>query len=264
MLINDDRSGGGFSVAGMGGLAAMAGFGGIRTGATHSDLAVFLLGTHSLLDSVVDEFDLIERFDIDRSRSPRAESRDALRRGLRANFDDRSGVLTISFTDRDPVFAKNVVNFTVEYLESRFDTLGLDRNRIEQENLEVNLANAFQRILQLEEETRELERMVGFAPITMEINRIAMELTAMREVYTQLMVQNEMLRVTIASETPTFQVLELAEAPDRKSGPSRGMISIVVSLAAGFFSVFLAFALNAISNIRNDPVAMAKLRTTKK
>ena len=264
MLINDDRSGGGFSVAGMGGLAAMAGFGGIRTGATHSDLAVFLLGTHSLLDSVVDEFDLIERFDIDRSRSPRAESRDALRRGLRANFDDRSGVLTISFTDRDPVFAKNVVNFTVEYLESRFDTLGLDRNRIEQENLEVNLANAFQRILQLEEETRELERMVGFAPITMEINRIAMELTAMREVYTQLMVQNEILRVTIASETPTFQVLELAEAPDRKSGPSRGMICIVVSLAAGVFSVFLAFALNAISNIRNDPVAMAKLRATKK
>ena len=267
MLINDDRSSGGglpSAMAGMGGLAAMAGFGGIRTGATHSDLAVFLLGTHSLLDSVVDEFDLIERFDIDRDRSPRAESRDALRRVLRANFDDRSGVLTISFTDRDPVFARNVVNFTVEYLEGRFDTLGLDRNRIEQENLEVNLANAFQRILQLEEETRELERMVGFAPITMEINRIAMELTAMREVYTQLMVQNEMLRVTIASETPTFQVLELAEAPDRKSGPSRGMISIVVSLAAGFFSVFLAFALNAISNIRNDPVAMAKLRTTKK
>jgi len=64
----------------------------------------------------------------------------------------------------------------------------------------------------------------------------------------------------MASETPMFQVLELAEAPDRKSSPSRGLICIIVSLAAGFFSVFLAFALNAISNIRKDPEAMAKLR----
>jgi uncharacterized protein involved in exopolysaccharide biosynthesis len=44
-----------------------------------------------------------------------------------------------------------------------------------------------------------------------------------------------------------------------KSGPGRGMLCIIVTFAAGFFSVFLAFALNAVSNIRNDPEAMAKL-----
>jgi len=265
MLIDDSSSPGAMQ---MGGLAAIAGFGGVRTGATYSDLAVFLFGTHSLLDSVVDEFDLIERFGIE--ESPRAASRDALRRLLRATFDDRSGVLTVSFTDRDPVLARDVVNFTVGYLENRFDTLGLDRNRIEQENLELNLANVFRDILLLEEESRRLEQSVAFAPfaggggslpaITADINRIAMELGAMRQVYTQLRVQNEMLKVTMASETPMFQILELAEVPDRKSSPSRGLICIIVSLAAGFFSVFLSFALNAISNIRKDPEAMAKLR----
>jgi len=268
MLIDDGSTPGGSLQAMMGGLAPFAGLGGIRTGATHSDLAVFLLQTNSLLDSVVDEFDLIERYDIDRERSPRAESRDVLRRLLRASFDNRSGVLNISFTDTDPVLARDVVNFTVNYLESRFDELGLDRNRIEQENLEVNLANTFQEILRLEEESRRLEQSVALAPfaaggipaITADMNRIAMELGAMRQVYTQLRVQNEMLRVTMASETPIFQILELAEVPDRKSGPSRGMICIIVSLAAVFFSVFLAFALNAISNIRKDPEAMAKLR----
>ncbi|MCL2191975.1 MAG: lipopolysaccharide biosynthesis protein [Treponema sp.] len=266
MLIDDSASpGGGMGMGG--GMAAFAGLGGIRTGATFSDLAVFLFGTHSLLDSVVDEFNIIERFDIDEDRSPRAESRDALRRLLRASFDDRSGVLTVSFTDRDPVFARDVVNFVVEYLEARFDTLGLDRNRIEQENLETNLANVFRDIIALEEESRTLEQSFHAANffgemhvITADINRIAMELGAMRQVYTQLRVQNEMLKVTIASETPMFQILELAEAPDRKSSPSRGLICVIVTLAAGFFSVFLAFALNAISNIRNDPEAMAKLR----
>jgi len=271
VLIDDDVSpGGGLQamMGAMGGLAPMAGLGGIRTGATLSDLAVFLLETNSLLDSVVDEFDLIERYDIDVDRSPRAESRDALSRLLRASFDNRSGVLTITFTDRDPVFAKHVVNFTVNYLEARFDGLGLDRNRVEQENLEVNLVSTFQEILRLEEESRRLEQSVAFAPfatvnipaITADMNRIEMELGAMRQVYTQLRVQNEMLRVTMASENPIFQILELAEAPDRRSGPSRGMICIIVTLAAGFFSVFLAFALNAISNIRKDPEAMAKLR----
>jgi uncharacterized protein involved in exopolysaccharide biosynthesis len=64
----------------------------------------------------------------------------------------------------------------------------------------------------------------------------------------------------MAGEKPVFQVLEMAEVPDKKSGPSRGLICIIVTFAAGFFSVFLAFILNAVANIKNDPHAMAKLQ----
>jgi uncharacterized protein involved in exopolysaccharide biosynthesis len=64
----------------------------------------------------------------------------------------------------------------------------------------------------------------------------------------------------MASEKPVFQVLEMAEVPDQKSGPGRGMICIIVTFAAAFFAVFLAFALNAVANIKKDPEAMAKLR----
>jgi uncharacterized protein involved in exopolysaccharide biosynthesis len=64
----------------------------------------------------------------------------------------------------------------------------------------------------------------------------------------------------MASENPVFQILETAEIPDQKSKPSRGMLCIIVVFAAGFFAVLLAFVLNAIANIKNDPEAMAKLR----
>jgi uncharacterized protein involved in exopolysaccharide biosynthesis len=64
----------------------------------------------------------------------------------------------------------------------------------------------------------------------------------------------------MASEKPVFQVLEMAEVPDQKSGPGRGMLCIIVTFAVGFFSVFIVFILNALSNIRNDPKVMAKLR----
>ena len=36
-------------------------------------------------------------------------------------------------------------------------------------------------------------------------------------------------------------------------------VCIVITFAAFFFSVFLAFVLNAVENIKKDPEAMAKL-----
>ena len=263
LMLIDNRSAGRMP-SGMGGLAALAGVN-MPVSASFSDLAVFLVGTNSMLDSVVDEFDLITRYNIE--KHPRASSRKALKKNLTASYDERSGVFSISFTDIDPVFARDVVNYCTDFLANRFDELGLDKNKIERENLDLNLNTTLEEIEQLEEETRRLEHSVAFstAPanipaITTYVNRISMELAAKRQVYTQLKVQSEMLRVNMASENPVFQILEIAEVPDLKSGPGRGMLCIIVTFAAGFFAVFMAFALNAISNIKKDPEAMAKLR----
>jgi uncharacterized protein involved in exopolysaccharide biosynthesis len=268
MLINDSASPGGnmasmINASGLGGLAGLVGVGG--AGSTYSQLAVYLAETNTFLDMVVDEFDLITRYKIE--KSPRAQSRKILKKTLSAKYDDKSGVFSIGFTDIDPVFARSVVNFCVVYMEQRFNELGVDKSRIEKENLEINIANTFTEIQKLEEETRRLEQSVnrGYASgnipsITLELNRLQMELSAQRQVYSQLKVQSELLRVSMASEKPVFQILEMAEVPDQKSGPSRGLICIIVTFAAGFFAVFLAFVVNMISNIRNDPEAMAKLR----
>jgi len=268
MLIDNKSSSGGLSsmLGSMGGLASMAGVN-IPVNSSYSELAVFLVGTNSMLDSVVDEFDLINRYKIE--KSPRAESRKTLKKLLAASYDEKSGILELGFTDKDPVFARDVVDYCTAYLMKRFDELGLDKNKIEKENLEFNIANTYQDILLLEDESRKLEQSVANAPlsgrlpaITTDINRISLELTAKRQVYTQLKVQYELLKVNMASEKPVFQILEMAEVPDKKSKPGRGMLCIIVTFAAGFFAVFLAFALNAVSNIKNDPDAMAKLRGT--
>ena len=270
MLIDDKSSGSSLSnmLNNLGGLASLAGIN-MAGSSSNSALALYLIETNSFLDSVVDEFNLIDRYQIKINKSPRAVSRKELKKILKAEFDEISGVLSISFTDRDPVFAKKVVDYCTEYMERRFIELGLDKNLIEKENLEFNIANTFQEIIKLEEESRNLEQSVvsaspfGRLPaITTDLNRINLELDAYRQIYTQLRVQYEILKVTIASETPIFQILEIAEVPDQKSGPSRGLICIIVTFAAGFLSVFLAFALNAISNIKKDPEAMAKLRGT--
>ncbi|MDR0451695.1 MAG: lipopolysaccharide biosynthesis protein, partial [Treponema sp.] len=217
-----------------------------------------------LLDAVVDEFGLAERYKI--KKYFRAESRKKLKKRLSASYDEKSGVFAIAFSDYDPAFAQRVANYCAAYLEARFDELGLDKNRLEKENLELNIANAYREIQGLELESRRLEQSVnrgfpaGLPSISLELGRISLELAAQRQVYTQLKVQYELLKVAMASEKPVFQVLELAEIPDRKSGPSRGLICVAVTFAAGFLSAFLAFALDAVSNVRKDPAAMARLR----
>ncbi len=77
--------------------------------------------------------------------------------------------------------------------------------------------------------------------------------------YGQLKVQYELLKVTMASETPVFQVLERAEVPDKKSEPSRGMLCVIITFAGFFGSVMLAFALDALKKVREDPEAMRKI-----
>jgi uncharacterized protein involved in exopolysaccharide biosynthesis len=276
MLINDSSSSGGgmASMLNSSGLAGLAGLAGVTAGgSTSSDLAAYLVSANTLLDSVVDEFDLLVRYKIERpekkAKSPRADSRKALKKALTAAYEEKSGVFSISFTDVDGAFAQRVVNYCVNYLQAWFDELGVDKNKLEKENLEKNIENAYDEIRKLELETRRLEQSiqrggVNMPSISLELNRIQMELEAQRQVYTQLKVQYELLKVTMASEKPVFQILEMAEIPDQKSGPSRGLICIIVVFAAAFFSVFLAFVLNAVENLKQDPEAMAKLRGGKK
>ncbi|MDR2798244.1 MAG: lipopolysaccharide biosynthesis protein [Treponema sp.] len=263
MIINDTSSPGGgiASMLSSTGLSSLAGLAGLRTETSFSQLAVYLVSSNSILDSVVDEFNLIERYKIE--KYPRAESRKALKKKLIAAYDEKTGVLSISFTDTDPQFAQSVVNFCTGYLEKRFDELGIDKNKREKDNLEKNIANTYKEIQELENEGHRLERSAirgSVSAITLELNRITLELEAQKKVYTQLKVQYELLKITLASEKPMFQILEWAEIPDQKSGPSRGLICIIGTFAAAFFSMFLAFVLNALTNIKQDPEVLTKFR----
>ena len=272
MLINDSSSSsGGLSAAlsssGLGSLASMAGVN-VSGGSTYSALASYFVGSNSLLDQVVQKFDLINRYEIE--KHPIAESRKALKEVLHSSFDEDTGVFTVNFTDIDPVFARDVVNYVVGLLEERFFELGIDKNKLTQKNLEENIKSSYDQILSLQTQIHELEMSVtnvynpsSTPSIMMDTSLIKMELKVQEEIYAQLKAQYEMLKVTMASEQPVFQILEYAEVPDQKSKPSRGMLCIIVTFAAFFVSVFLAFLLNALENIKNDPEAMAKLKKKK-
>ena len=272
MLINDSSSSGGsfasmISSSGLGSLASMAGIS-ATAGSTYSALAIYFSTTNSFLDPIVDEFNLIERYKIE--KHPRANSRKALSKHLGADFDMDSGVFSISFTDIDPVFAQSVVNYAVKLMENMFLDLGLDNNLLEKKNLEANIENTKNEIIRLQKRTKQLENSVSYGgssafsipEIMTETSMVKMELEAQQSVYTQLKTQQELLKIKMASDTPIFQIIENAEVPDQKSGPSRGKLCIILAFVGFFISIFIAFALNAVENIKNDSDAMKKIKSS--
>ena len=265
MLINDSSSSGGSlsSMLNSSGLSSLMGLSGLsKRGATYSALAVYIAETNTYLDAIIDKFDLTTRYKI--KDSPKTETRKVLQKNLSASFDDKSGVFSLAFTDTDPVFAQSVINFAADYMETVFAELGIDKNKLAKKNLEENIDASYKQILSLSKQIRENENTAAYrynpngSPIV-ENAILVLELEAQEQVYKQLKTQYELLKVEMASETPVFQILEHAEVPDRKSAPSRGMLCIIATFAAFFMSVFIAFALNAIENIKRDPEAMKKL-----
>lgn len=263
MLIKEDSS----SSSGLSSLSSLASLAGVSLGSgssSRSSLATYLSTSNEYFDAVSDKFNIVERYKIE--KFPVSSARKALEKTLQSEYDEETGVFTISFTDTDPVFARDVVDFAVDWMQNRFDELGLDSNRVEKRNLETNIAAAYNEIVRLQKEAQNLGATLnsgvslwGGPNVSIETTKLEMELSAQKEVYEQLKIQYELLKVKMQSEQPAFQILERPEIPDMKSGPSRGKLCIIVIFAAVFISVFIAFALNAWENIKNDPEAQKKL-----
>lgn len=269
MLINDATSSSNslssmLNSSGLGSLAGLAGNSASGT-SSYSALAGYLVTSNSFLDSVVEDFDILSDEQFKKAKFPKSESREFVVKMLSADMDKDTSVFKISCKNIDPDFAMRVVNYTVDWLSNKFDELGVDKNKIQKENLEKNLDSSYQEIIRLEGEVKKIANSAsyggyGVSSVALASSKIQLELSAQQEVYKQLKTQYELLKVQMQSETPVFQILERPEIPDRKSEPSRGKLCVIITFAGFFISVFIAFLLNAIEAIKNDKVAMKKLR----
>ncbi len=96
--------------------------------------------------------------------------------------------------------------------------------------------------------------------IAFEYARLQRDLAVQTEVFKMLTQQYELAKLNASGQEPVFQILEMAEVPDKKSGPSRGMICIVATLAAFFLAILVAFIAESIDKIRKDPETVARFK----
>lgn len=124
-----------------GGLASMLGnlsptaarFLGGGTASRDYDRYLSLLTSDSMMDTVIDEFDLVSVYKKQRSKWPRFETRRMLRQNSSFDVDEKYNYLSISMEDRDPQRAADIANFFVEELNRRnADLVAQDAGRFRQ------------------------------------------------------------------------------------------------------------------------------------
>ena len=75
--------------------------------------------------------------------------------------------------------------------------------------------------------------------------------------------QFELAKVDESREGALIQVLDAAQAPERKAKPKKAMIAIIATLAAGFALLFFVFVRQAISNAGQDSESAQKIAQLK-
>jgi tyrosine-protein kinase Etk/Wzc len=88
---------------------------------------------------------------------------------------------------------------------------------------------------------------------------LSQQISVRRGIYETLSHQYEMAKLSI-QPTPSFQVLEMAEVPDHKSGPNRVMLFVTDTLFALAGSIVVSFIVNAVRKAHGDPEARRILR----
>ncbi|MGP1432132.1 MAG: GNVR domain-containing protein [Treponema sp.] len=244
-----------------GGGGALSGLSGAGSGGnSFQQLALYIAGSTSFLDAVADEFNIREKYKI--IHFPKTEARKVVKALVKAKIDDKSGIFSLAATHIEPEFAQKVVLFAVQYYEKRFAELGLNKKVREKENLEKSLDQSFNEIKRLEQESSVLDYKIaqsgGMRGVALTMEQLKRAIAVQEKIYDQLKAQYELLKVEMASESPMFQILDMPEIPEKKSGPSRAKICIIAFAGGLFLSIFLAFFLNAVQEIRRDITAMAK------
>jgi len=270
VLINDESQSGISSImagTGLGDLASMAGLGG--SGISYGKLAIKLLKSKSIVDIIAEKIDIAKRYNI--AEDSIGNKRKAILGHLITDFDAETSTLNIEYTDYDPEFAKNVVNQFVKLLDKRFANIGINRKRIQRDQLEQKLIEVKKEIARLELLVKDFQTRYkifmesgysdyrGVLPLqnqlpqlAMEFQRLQRDLMVQEKIYEMLTPQYELLKLTVEGEGQIIQVLELGEAPDIKSGPSRALILIVIAFLTIFLSCFIVFPYSWIKAIKKD------------
>ncbi len=315
------------------GITPPEGFGGSSRGFDYASLAIKILQSGAILDTLVDEFDIVEKYGI--TKSIRSSSREAILNQAEFTYERDTRALTISYQSIDPIFARDVVVRMVELLDEWFSTRGGTSRLKQKKLLEEKLTDVSAEISRLETKVREFQEKhgvmtvdelarsqsqilgdlrsklmlkeieiknysdfsriedpvlarlkserenlvdqinaieTGFSDsgssaipaksklpeIALEFNHISTALSIQRKIYEALSQQYEIAKLYVESE-PIFQVLEPAEIPDRKAGPSRVKLCTYAVFISFFSSVLLVFIISYFKKLRKKPNILKNL-----
>lgn len=220
----------------------------------NGSLAQVLATSNTTLDLLDDKFGFSNRTKKRKESLSILNTRNSIKKHLEVEFDPITNLLNVSFIDFDPEVARNVVNEIIRILEERL--VAIQDNKLLEAHtiLEKKLLYIDGSVMDLK------DRINKSSANSSEIANLQGKLQSQTELLKILTQQNELIKLNMVVMEPVLKVLEEAEVPYDKSGPSRGILLIWAIMAGFFLAVFLVVLVEAIGKIKTDPDSAARFR----
>jgi uncharacterized protein involved in exopolysaccharide biosynthesis len=186
---------------------------------TAADLYVGILESRTVVDAIIDRFDLVHVYDVNESRY-RAEK--ALRKYTNLDASDE-GIVSITVEDRDPNRAAAMANAYVEELDKQNKRLSAGQATGKRMFLETRLNEVEQKLSRIESIS-------------------AREAKVQEMLYELLMQQLELARIEEAKNMPTIQVLDRAHPPEMRKAKGTVTKAVLAGIVSFLCVAFFAFS----------------------
>ena len=188
---------------------------------------------------------------------------DSLERGARrlagliaVGVDAQTNIVTLKVQSRYPDLAAAVANRLVAYLND-FNTLSRQSQARERRKFtEQRVAAGEQELRDSEEALKrfyQANRSWQQSPqLVFEEGQLRRQVDLRQELYRTLRREYETARIQEVNDTPVITVIDLAVAPQRKSGPTRRLWALAAFVLSGVFAVSWAFSAEALGRARRE------------
>jgi len=184
-----------------------------------ADLYVGILESRTVVDAIIDRFDLVHVYDVNELRY-KAEK--TLRKNTQIKASEE-GIVSVAVEDRDPNRAAAMANAYVEELDKQ--------------NKKLSVGQATSKRVFLENRLKEVEQKLS------RIDSIpAREAQVQEMLYELLMRELELARIEEAKSMPTIQLLDMAQPPERRKPKGTVTKSIFAGIVSFLSVAFFAFS----------------------
>lgn len=258
----------------LGQLTGIAGVGGgVGGGAAGSllglknpgDIYVGMFKSRTVADALIQRFKLMELYETEYISDARKTLENAT--NITAGKD---GLITIEYSDKDPVRAAAIANAYIEELDRLSQTLAvteaaqrrlffekqLKETRAGLEHAEIEMRD-FQeqnRVFRLEGQgTMALGASGRIPKVELEYVQKLREVKRYEALFEAMAQQATLAKIDEAKDTAIIQVVDKALPPDRKSKPKRSLIVLLTTMLAMFIGILWAFFKEAAERAGQDP-----------
>ena len=158
-------------------------------------------------------------------------------------YDKKTGILTITAIEPDPIVAATVAQLSLNYLTNYITAYRTDKARKRVVFLANQVSEAKRQYQAAEyalSNYRDRNRSLFLNTAKLDEQRLQADYLLQQSVYSDLAKQLEQAKIKVQEDTPTFKTLEPPTVPLRKSGPRRTLTAIVFAAIGVIIAVGMA------------------------